>query len=264
MGDQVTLTANFSDSQKGKVVTFYEETSPGSGDFESFGTKAANSSGNASLAGHSVDAEHQVFARTSAGKETEIDTLKPSAAPGGEGEINACFDRSDGDLNILIPPKSCTSSQKAISWNADAETADTGRAVLANTTDYQGFLAERKVVLSKEVPAGKYAVTATLQLQNRSNTDTHLGTCSLHQTSSPVGIGAFGFGIPVHNDEATSVLEIYGYTIIGVLDAGDGTTLELSCQANVENQRLSSSTPGFSRRASARSADVSRRGAGSG
>jgi hypothetical protein len=172
-----------------------------------------------------------VFARTSAGKATEVDTLTPSAAPGAEGEIKACFDRDDGDLSILIPPKSCTTSQKAISWNAQAETPDTGQALMATATNTpKGFLAEPTVIVSKDVPAGKYTVTATLQLQNRSATKTHQGVCSID------GVGAAGFGIPAHKDEVTSELETYGYTILGAFDAGDGTTLQLSCQGLHENE----------------------------
>ena len=42
VGDTITITANFADSQSGKVITFYKETSPGSGQYDSIGTKTAN------------------------------------------------------------------------------------------------------------------------------------------------------------------------------------------------------------------------------
>ena len=82
VGDTITITANFADSQSGKVITFYKETSPGSGQYDSIGTKTASSNGNGSLTGYTINATQKVFARTSAGKETEVDTLTPKTALG--------------------------------------------------------------------------------------------------------------------------------------------------------------------------------------
>ena len=56
VGDTITITANFADSQSGKVITFFKETSPGSGQYDSIGTKTASSSGNGSLTGYTINA----------------------------------------------------------------------------------------------------------------------------------------------------------------------------------------------------------------
>jgi hypothetical protein len=130
VGDTITITANFADSQSGKVITFYKETSPGSGDFDSIGTKTASSSGNGSLTGYTINATQKVFARTSAGKETEVDTLTPKSLTGADGVISACADRDDGELSLLFGP-TCSASEKLLTWNqkgAKGDTGDTGPA----------------------------------------------------------------------------------------------------------------------------------------
>ncbi len=76
-GDQVELYANFASDQSGRTVTYYKETSPDSNDYSSIGTDAANSNGNAYL-GYTVNATQKVFARSSGGPITEIQTLTPA------------------------------------------------------------------------------------------------------------------------------------------------------------------------------------------
>jgi hypothetical protein len=130
VGDTITITANFADSQSGKVITFFKETSPGSGDYDSIGTKTANGSGNGSLTGYTISATQKVFARTSAGKETEVDTLTPKTLSGDDGVISACVDRDDGELSILFAP-ACSTSEKLLTWNqkgAKGDKGDTGPA----------------------------------------------------------------------------------------------------------------------------------------
>ena len=76
--DEVELYANFASDQSGRTVTYYKETSPGSNDYSSVGTDAANSNGNAYLPGYTVSATQKVFARSSGGPTTEIQTLTPT------------------------------------------------------------------------------------------------------------------------------------------------------------------------------------------
>jgi hypothetical protein len=127
VGDTITITANFADSQSGKVITFYKETSPGSGQYDSIGTKTASSSGNGSLTGYTINATQKVFAQTSAGKATEVDTLTPNELPGDDSAIKACFDTDDGELRVAFPPfKPCTATQRALTWNAKGVKGDQG------------------------------------------------------------------------------------------------------------------------------------------
>jgi hypothetical protein len=79
-GEPVQLYGNFASDQSGKVVTFYKETSSGSNDYTSVGTDAANSNGNAYLNGYTFSAAQKMFARSSTGKTTEIQTFTPTAA----------------------------------------------------------------------------------------------------------------------------------------------------------------------------------------
>ncbi len=95
--------------------------------YDSIGTKTANSSGNGTLTGYTINSTQKVFARTSAGKETEVDTLTPSEIPGGEVAIKACFDVDDGELRVAFAPfKLCTSSQRALTWNAKGVKGEQG------------------------------------------------------------------------------------------------------------------------------------------
>ena len=79
-GQQIELMANFPSDEASKVVTFLKETSPGSGDYTSLGTDAANDLGNAYYEPVTVDAEQKVFARTPDGKVTQLLTLNPTPA----------------------------------------------------------------------------------------------------------------------------------------------------------------------------------------
>jgi hypothetical protein len=210
-GDTITITANFADSQKGKTVFFSKETSIGSGVWDSIGEKTANSSGNASLTGYVINETQKVFASTSAGKETEVDTLTPKADPGGDDEIKACFDRSDGDLNILIPPKSCTSSQKAISWSAQGESSGAGKAFETPTAAVHAITGRFQDVISKELPAGKYVATARLVFRNPSRTEDRTIVCSLDGAGASDTTGFIG--VPREGDvgfaEAATMMDAF-------------------------------------------------------
>ena len=80
-GDKVKLTGNFPDSSANLVVTFYKETSPGSNNYDSVGTDESNQYGNAYFLDYQVDAKQRMFARTSKGLVTELDTLDPKIPP---------------------------------------------------------------------------------------------------------------------------------------------------------------------------------------
>ena len=80
-GDKVKLTGNFPDSSANLVVTFYKETSPGSSNYDSVGTDESNQYGNAYFLDYQVDAKQRMFARTSKGLVTELDTLDPKIPP---------------------------------------------------------------------------------------------------------------------------------------------------------------------------------------
>jgi hypothetical protein len=211
VGETITITANFSDSQSGKIITFFKETSPGSGDYDSIGTKTANGSGNGSLTGYSIGETQKVFARTSANKETEVDTLTPKSLSGADGVISACVDRDDGELSILFDP-ACSSSQKLLTWNAqgvkgdkgdkgdqglpgkdgnDGEDGDPGppgpagggQALVAVAADNQ-IINGNTVVISKVLPAGKFIVTVRMIVSNLSTSEDRQIACSLN------GLGA--------------------------------------------------------------------------
>jgi hypothetical protein len=77
-GQQIELMANFPSDQSSKAITFFKEASPGSNDYESLGTRTANSSGNAYFKPLTVDAEQEVFARAPDGEVTQLLTLKPT------------------------------------------------------------------------------------------------------------------------------------------------------------------------------------------
>ena len=77
---EIELLANFPSGQATKVIEFFKETSPGSGDYTSLGTDAANDLGNAYFEPVKVDAEQKVFARAPNGEVTQLLTLKPTPA----------------------------------------------------------------------------------------------------------------------------------------------------------------------------------------
>ena len=77
---EIELLANFPSGQASKVIEFFKETSPGSGDYTSLGTDAANDLGNAYFEPVKVDAEQKVFARAPNGDVTQLLSLKPTPA----------------------------------------------------------------------------------------------------------------------------------------------------------------------------------------
>jgi hypothetical protein len=240
-GDTITIIANFADSQSGKVITFYKETSPGSGQYDPIGAKTASSSGNGSLTGYVINEQQKVFARTSALKETEVDTLTPKTVSVVDGVINACFDRDDGELSVFFSPATkCTSSEKAITWNAKGIQGDKGDKgdkgdPGTNGTDgkdgAQGppgpagggkawedsdssqiiINGGPHVVAQKQLQTGKYVVTARLTLVNAHDTEDRLISCGLS------GMGASDETSNIFVDDA-DVTNEYKETLI-LMDA---------------------------------------------
>jgi hypothetical protein len=249
-GDTITITANFADSQSGKVITFLKETSPGSGGYESIGEKTASSSGNASLTGYTINAQQKVFAQTSAGKATEVDTLTPKTVSVVDGVINACFDRDDGELSVFFSPATmCTSSEKPLTWNAKGIQGEKGEkgdkgdkgdpgedgtdgkdgapGQPGPASGGQAFEAadatERVVngsfdVLSKTLPAGKFVATARLLLENNAD-ETRAIRCSLEGAGASDSWAALTEHVAVTNEVAV------------LMDAFDssGGTVTLRC-----------------------------------
>jgi hypothetical protein len=263
VGDTITITANFADSQSGKIITFYKETSPGSGQYDSIGTKTANSDGNGSLTGYAINATQKVFARTSAGKETEVDTLTPKTLSGADGVINACVDRDDGELSILFAP-ACSSSEKLLTWNQKGEKGDkgdpgqpgkdgedgapgapgedgvdgvdgdqgppgaagSGLVYAAHRSDHRTILGDDVVILSKALPAGKYAVSVSLDVENRSDADDRDVDCSIPGYSVELGL---------EDDDAGTLFNL-GHESVSMattFDAGAGATFSITCNAGL-------------------------------
>jgi hypothetical protein len=217
VGDSIAITANFADSQRGKLISFYKETPAGSGQYDSIGTKTANSSGNGSLTGYTINATQKVFARTSAAKETEIDTLTPKTLTGDDGVISACADRDDGELSLLLST-ACSSSEKVLSWSQQGEKGEkgekgeTGPPGPSGTS--QGFFAyepgdvtlitsDDLAVVSKPLPAGKYMVTASVQFLS-TGADDRAGACRF-ETDEEAG-PFIGFKIAAGDDEEVTFL----------------------------------------------------------
>lgn len=74
-GQLIKITANFPDGRFD--VTLYKETAPGT--WAAVGTDDSNSSGNAYFLNYQVNGTQKLFALTSTGKRTEVDTLIPTA-----------------------------------------------------------------------------------------------------------------------------------------------------------------------------------------
>jgi hypothetical protein len=74
-GQLVKVAANFSDGSFD--VTLYKETATGT--WTAVGTDDSNSSGNAYFPNYQVNGTQKLFALTSTGKRTEVDTLTPTA-----------------------------------------------------------------------------------------------------------------------------------------------------------------------------------------
>ena len=84
-GQAVQLYANFDANIGLNDVTFYQESSVGSDDFEVAGTDEANKYGNAYLNGFVVHDGRKIFAQVAEGQHldeaTEVDTLTAQPAP---------------------------------------------------------------------------------------------------------------------------------------------------------------------------------------
>ncbi len=78
VGDEIELYANFASDQSGRTVTYFKETAAGSDEYEKVGTDDANRNGNAYLKNYTVNESQKVFARSSTGKVTEVQTLTPT------------------------------------------------------------------------------------------------------------------------------------------------------------------------------------------
>ena len=110
---------------------------PGSGDYDSIGTKPLSSSGVGSLTGYPVTTKQKVFARSSGGQETEVDTLVPRALTGADGVIRACVDREGGALSILFS-MACLPTQKLLTWNQQGIQGEQGDIGPAGPTGPEG------------------------------------------------------------------------------------------------------------------------------
>jgi len=75
-GQEVQIAANFPDGIF--VVTLFEETTPGSGDYEVAGTDESSKSGNAYFNGYEVDGARKLFALTADGRYSAVRTLAPA------------------------------------------------------------------------------------------------------------------------------------------------------------------------------------------
>jgi hypothetical protein len=117
-GQQIQLYANFANDQALKNVTYYKETSPGSDDYASIGSDEANTNGNAYF-NYVVSAQQRVFARTSDGLVTEIDTLSPKVVSPG-----TCSDTG----NLTTTPATVTQGAK-VALNAYFENDMAGKVV---------------------------------------------------------------------------------------------------------------------------------------
>ncbi len=82
-GQDVKLTANFPNEAAYSDVTFYMETSPGSGDYEDFESDEANKYGNAVVSAYEVTEKADIFALAPNGMVTEIQTLDPKVVEPG-------------------------------------------------------------------------------------------------------------------------------------------------------------------------------------
>jgi hypothetical protein len=242
VGDTITITANFSDNQSGKVITFYRETPAGSGQYDSIGTKTANSSGNGSLTGYTINAKQKVFARTSAGKETEVDTLTPKTLAGDDGLISACVDKDDGELSILLST-ACSSSEKLLTWNQQGEKGEKGdkgdqgppgptQAIEVQDPTPPGTQIDGgpHQVLAKQLEAGKYVVTARLNLYNPTTDEDRRITCTLNglgSSDTPIITAVRRNGVP----EGSGSLLVFSETLV-LMDAfatSEAGELQVAC-----------------------------------
>ncbi len=82
-GEKVKLTANFSNEVALADVTFYRETSPGSGDYEEFDSDQANKYGNAYITDYQVNEKQEIFARAGDAGVTELRMLEPKTIDAG-------------------------------------------------------------------------------------------------------------------------------------------------------------------------------------
>ena len=140
-GQGIELMANFPSDQASKVVTFLKETSPGSNDYTSLGTDAANSSGNAYFKPVTMSAETEFFARSSSGQVTQLLPLTPtvvhpdnftvggtlSESPstvvkGGTVSITANF--PDGTFNVTLYQESGSGAWEAVGSKASSSTGN--------------------------------------------------------------------------------------------------------------------------------------------
>lgn len=57
-----------------------------------------------------------------------------AAIPGSEGEIDACYEKSDGQLRVVDPSEVCRDDEKALTWNQQGEPAPSSpQAALAES-----------------------------------------------------------------------------------------------------------------------------------
>ena len=115
-GKTTNVTANFPSGSFG--VTLYEETSPDV--WSEVASTTSNSSGDATFAKHAVSATHRLFAATSTGLRTELDTV------------------------LYIPTKAPSGGPSTLGTNAIYATTDNGKTPTTKGVDYEG----RAVIVS--------------------------------------------------------------------------------------------------------------------
>ena len=99
-GQKIRITANFPSSAANEMVTLFKAPI-GSDDFTSTGlTDKANKWGNAYIDGYAVNGDQKLFARSSSGLVTEVDTLNPQP-------LGACPDTG----NFYISPSTVAEGQ---------------------------------------------------------------------------------------------------------------------------------------------------------
>lgn len=125
VGDAVKLTANLPTEAALLDVTFYEETSPGSGDYDEFESDEANSKGNAYVSAHQVTEKVDIFARASNGMVTEVQTLDPKVV-----DPNSCSVTG----NTYVSPTFITAGQE-VKLTANFPSDQAGTTVTYFTKD---------------------------------------------------------------------------------------------------------------------------------
>jgi hypothetical protein len=187
------------------------------------------------------------------------------AIPGANGVIASCYSQATGTWRPIDVEKSpadkCKASEKQLSWNQQGtkgdkgDTGPQGPAGPAGPAGPEGpagpagpagpsgpagtsagfsssvdsvTLAGRTSVLSKTLPAGKYILVATVELENKDLDSTSWGSCDLSRQSGIIA----STGTHIVDD----IADLESLTMTGAIDHGGGSIL-IACtetQANVD------------------------------